>query len=70
MAGTGCQDAVAAFVADNFAHLLHGDVLHEDENWGNLVGEHVGIGRGGEPLARHRYDVDSVAQLVEKTRMT
>jgi len=67
---TGRQDAVSAFVADDVAHLLHRDVLHENEDGRDLVGEHVCVGRGRQPLARHRYHVHAVAQLIEKTWMT
>ena len=38
--------------ADDLPHLLEDLVLHEDEDWRDLVGEHVGVGGGGEPLTR------------------
>ena len=64
------QDRVAAFVTDNFPHLFQGHVLHEDEDGRDLVGEHVGVGRGRQPLAGHGNDVDAIGKLVEETRMT
>ena len=35
-------------------------MLHHDEHRRDLVGEHVGVGGGGEPLARHRHDVQAL----------
>ena len=34
-------------------------MLHQDEDGGNLVGEHVGVGRGGQPLAGHGHHVET-----------
>ena len=45
-------------------------MLHEDEDGRDLVGEHVGVGRGRQPLAGHGNDVDAIGKLVEETRMT
>ena len=49
-AATRRQDAVSALEADNLPHLLEDLVLHQDEDRGDLVGEHVGVGRGRQPL--------------------
>ena len=64
------QDGIAAFVADDFPHLLQCHVLHEDKDGRYLVGEHVGVGRCGEPLAGHRDHVDAIRQLIEEARVT
>ena len=64
------QNTVAAFVTDNFSHLLQRDVFHEDKNGRNLVSEHVGIGRGCEPFACHRHNVHTIRQLIEEARVT
>ena len=66
---TGSEDAVAALIADDLAHLLEDDVFHEDEDGRDLVGEHVGVGRGRQPLAGHRHHVDAVRQLIEEARV-
>ena len=63
------QDAVAALVADDLPHLLENLVLHQYEDRGDLVCEHVGVGGGGEPLPGQGGDVQPAGQLVEKTRM-
>ena len=44
-------------------------MLHENENGGNLVGKHVCVGGGGEPLTGQRDDVQAAGQLVEETRV-
>ena len=44
-------------------------MLHHDEHRGDLVGEHVRVGGGREPLACQRGDVQPAGQLVEKTGM-
>ena len=46
------QDAVPLLETDDLPHLLEDLVLHQDEDGGDLVGEHVGVGGGGEPLPR------------------
>ena len=48
---------------------LQAFMLHENEYGRNLVGEHVGVGGGGEPLPGQRHDVQAAAQLVEETRV-
>merc|ERR1712079_895947 len=55
--------------ADDLPHLLEDLVLHEDEDWRDLVGEHVGVGGGGEPLTRQGGDVQPARQLVEEPGM-
>ena len=68
-AATWRQDAVPALVADDLSHLLENLVLHQYEDWGNLVSEHVGVGGGREPLAGQGGDVQAAGQLVEKPWM-
>ena len=63
------KDAVAALVADDLSHLLEDLVLHQYEDRGDLVGEHVGVGGGGEPLPGEGGDVQPAGQLVEETRV-
>ena len=63
------QDAVAALEADYLPHLLEDLVLHQYEDRRDLVGEHVGVGGGGEPLPCQGGDVQPAWQLVEKTRV-
>ena len=63
------QDAVPALVADDLPHLLENLVLHQYEDRGDLVGEHVRVGGGREPLACKGGDVQPAGQLVEKTGM-
>ena len=41
-------------------------MLHHDEDRGDLVGEHVGVGSGRQPLPRHAEDVQTLGQLVEE----
>ena len=62
----GREDGVAGLEADDLAHLAQALVLHQDEDGRDLVGEHVGVGRGRQPLAGHRDDVQPVRQLVEE----
>ena len=63
------QDAVPALVADDLPHLLENLVLHQYEDRGDLVGEHVRVGGGREPLPCQGGDVQPAGQLVEKTGM-
>ena len=63
------QDAVPALEADDLPHLLEALVLHQDEDRGDLVGEHVSVGGGGEPLAGQGGHVQATGQLVEEARM-
>lgn len=67
---TWSKDGVSTVEADYLSHLLHDDGLHEDEDGSDLVGEHVGVGRGSEPLTRHRDQVQPAGQLVEEVRVT
>ena len=46
------EDAVASLEPDDLPHLLEDLVLHQDEDGGDLVGEHVGVSGGSEPLPR------------------
>ena len=63
------QDAVTTLEADDLPHLLEDLVLHQYEDRGDLVCEHVGVGGGREPLACKGGDVQPAGQLVEKTGM-
>ena len=49
---SGSPPITAHLEADDLPHLLEDLVLHEDEDWRDLVGEHVGVGGGSEPLPR------------------
>lgn len=51
--------AVAVRPADDLPHLLQDDVLHEYEDRSDFVGEHVRVGRCGQPLAGHRHYVQA-----------
>ena len=42
-------------------------MLHHDEHRRDLVGEHVGVSGGGQPLARHAHYVQT---LVIKAMLT
>jgi hypothetical protein len=44
-------------------------VLHEDEDGGDLVGEHVGVAGGRQVLAGQGHDVEARRQLVEEARV-
>ena len=46
------EDAVASLVSNDLPHLLEDLVLHQNEDGGDLVGEHVGVSGGSEPLPR------------------
>jgi hypothetical protein len=69
---SGCEDRVAGPVrpADDLPHLLQDHVLHEDEDRGDLVGEHVRVGGRGQPLAGHRDEVEATRELIEEVRVT
>ena len=67
---TRSQDGVSGLESDNLPHLSEDFVLHENEDGGDLVGEHVGVGGGREPLPGHRDDVHAVRQLVEEPGMS
>ena len=45
-------------------------MLHHDEDRGDLVGEHVGVGGCRQPLARHAEYVQALGQLVEEVGVT
>lgn len=64
------EDRVAAWIADDFTHLRENDCLHQDENWSNLIGEHVRVGGGSKPFASHRDGVQAARELIEEVRMT
>ena len=68
-AAPGGQDAVPVLEADDLPHLLEALMLHEDEDGGDLVGEHVSVGGGGEPLPGQRGHIQPAGQLVEEARM-
>ena len=63
------EDAVPLAPANNLPHLQENIMLHHDEDRSNLIGEHVGIGCGRQPLARHGHNVQSLGQLVEEVRV-
>ena len=65
----GSPPITAHLEADDLPHLLEDLVLHEDEDWRDLVGEHVGVGGGGEPLPSQRGHVQPARQLVEEAGM-
>ena len=66
----GGQNAVPLGPAHDLPHLEKHLVLHHDKHWRDLVGEHVGVGGGCQPLARHADDVQALGQLVEEVRVT
>jgi len=70
MSLTWSEYRITALEADDFAHPFHDYMLHEDEDGGDLVREHVGVGGCREPLTRHGDEVQAARQLVEETRMT
>ena len=57
-------------VFSHFSHLLQNFHLHEDEHRRYFVGEHVGIGRGGQPFSSHRDDVQAIGELVHEAGMS
>ena len=63
------EDAVPFTPADDVPHLQEDLVLHHDEDRSDLVSEHVGIGRGCQPLPSHAQDVQALGQLVEEVRV-
>ena len=65
----GGQDAVTLLEADNLPHLLEHLVLHQDEDWGDLVSEHVGVGGRCEPLPCQGGYIQSTRQLIEESGM-
>ena len=85
-AATWCQNAVSILeseniksrilleiscnIPNNLSHLLEDLMLHEDEDRCNLIGEHVGVGRGGEPFSCQRGHIQAAGQLVEEARVT
>ena len=56
--------------SNDLPHLGEGGVLHEDEDRGDLVGEHVGVAGGRQVLASERHDVQPGGQLVEEAGVT
>ena len=69
-AASRSQDAVSLTPANDVSHLEQHLVLHHDEHRSYLIGEHVGIGCGGQPLPRHAHNVQTLGQLVEEMRVT
>ena len=67
-----CNTATQIEMRDRTAELFPGEalVLHEDEDGRDLVGEHVGVGRGRQPLAGQRHDVQPGRELVEEIRVS
>ena len=63
------QDAVPFGPADDLPHLEQHFVLHHDKHRRDLVGEHVGVGSGRQPLSCHAHDVQALGQLVEEVWM-
>ena len=58
-AAARAKDAVALLIPDDLPHLLEDLVLHQDEDGGDLVGEHVGVSGGSEPLSRQGGHIQS-----------
>ena len=56
---TWSEYRITALEADDFAHLSHDYMLHEDEDGSDLVREHVGVGGCREPLTRHGDEVQA-----------
>ena len=54
---TWSEYRITALEADDFPHLFHDYMLHENEDGGDLVCEHVGVGGCREPLTRHGDEV-------------
>ena len=69
-AAAGGEDAVTFTPADDVPHLEQDLMLHHDEHGGNLIGEHIGVGGGCEPLPGHAHDVQTLRQLVEEVGMS
>jgi len=69
-ANTWSHDAVAIGESDDFPHLGEGGVLHQDEDGGDLIGEHVGVASRGQVLAGEGDDVQTSGELVEEARVT
>ena len=68
-AAPGGEDAVSLLESDDLPHLLEHLMLHQDEDRRDLVSEHVGVGRGCEPLPRQGGDIQSTRQLIEESGM-
>ena len=60
---------MASLESDDLAHARQALVLHEDEDGGDLVGEHVGVGGGSEPFPRQGGHIQTAWQLIEEARM-
>lgn len=56
--------------ANDLPHVRHNDILHQYENGSNFKSKHVGVCRRRQPLASHRYQVQTARKLIEKSRMT
>lgn len=67
---SGCQNGIATRPANDLTHLGQHHILHENENWRNLVGEHVGVRSGRQPLTSHGDQVQTVGQLIEEVGMS
>lgn len=67
---SGSQDGVTAAVSDDLAHLRQNNVLHQDEDRGDFIREHVGVGGCSQPFTSHRHDIQTVRELIEEMGMT
>ena len=67
---TWSHDAVTVGESDDLPHLGKGGVLHQDEDGRDLVGEHVGVARGGQVLAGKGDDVQTGGELVKEAWVT
>lgn len=64
------QNGVTTIPSDQFTHLGEHNGFHEYENGRNFVREHVCVGRGRQPFAGHRNQIQSARKLIEKVWMT
>ena len=67
---SGRQDGIPVFKPDDLSHFPQAFMLHQNENRGNLVRKHVGVGGGRQPFAGHGDDVQTSGELVEESRMS
>lgn len=49
-----CENRVATIPADDFSHFRQHNRFHENENRSNFICEHIRVGGGRQPFARHR----------------
>lgn len=67
---TRSKNRIPSLPSDHVPHLLQHNILHKDEDRSDLVGEHVGVGCGGQPLPSQRDDVQTAGELVEEVGVT